>query len=55
MEYSHVPKVLDCLHSFCQTCLEDLVVKSERKDCITCPDKDCLLETPIGPELRITG
>ena len=31
------PKVLPCLHTYCRKCVENLVIKSQKKDVIVCP------------------
>ncbi|XP_033644037.1 uncharacterized protein LOC117303788 [Asterias rubens] len=43
------PKILDCLHSFCFKCLQELIDKQDpKKDFIICPM--CKKETPIPDE-----
>ncbi|XP_033644041.1 E3 ubiquitin-protein ligase TRIM71-like [Asterias rubens] len=43
------PKILDCLHSFCFKCLQELIDKQDpKKDLIICPM--CKKETPIPDE-----
>ena len=41
-----VPKLLQCMHAYCQKCLELLVLEKEGKHCIVCPQ--CRQTTPLS-------
>ena len=46
------PKVLPCLHTYCQACIEAIVVKSQEKDTVDCPK--CRESHPL-PENGVPG
>ena len=46
------PKVLPCLHTYCKTCIEDIVAKSREKGTVNCPQ--CRESHPL-PEKGISG
>lgn len=41
------PRSLQCLHTYCQECLEGLLRVSARKDTVTCPE--CRVKTALQP------